>query len=89
MNDKRQPKEQKRLIQISREDYVHPLAITEMPDFFDRDHPVPGEDHMGDTIRASRSLIAKGIVIYDPLARRPTKNRGTLGVMRLARRLTH
>ena len=61
-----------------------PLTIPEMLDYFDRDHPDPDEDHDGDLIRDCRSLIAKGIVIYDPFERRPIKNGGTQGVMCLA-----
>ena len=77
------------MFRTNRKDYVRPLTITEMLDFFDRDMPDPGEDHAGDIIRASRDLIVWGMVIYDPFERRPTKNGGTQGVMRLARRLTH
>jgi len=63
---------------------MRPLTIPEMLEYFERDHPDPGEDHAGDVIRAARSLIAKGMVIYDPFERRSTKNGETQGVMRAA-----
>jgi len=63
------------------------MTIIEMLEWFDRDHPNPGEDHAGDIQRASRDLIAKGLVIYDPFTRHTTRDGGTQGILSLARRL--
>ena len=63
------------------------LTIPEMLEWFERDHPDPGDDHYGDTMRATRDLIAKGLVVYDPFERRMTKDGESQGICCLVKTL--
>lgn len=57
------------------------LTITEMLEYFTRDHPfTEGGDTEG-FFEAILSLIADGSITYDPFDRRKTRNGGTQGVL--------